>query len=210
MVRGLRLLGLAGALVVVVGAACGDDDRSGGGGGKNDPVTSCEREADAFSACGGDVEGTWKIRAFCTVGVDFAEELECAEATGETRWDTYGATFTFADGKAESPASPSKMVTTTRFPLSCVEEDGVESCDELSFPAFGIQCTGGEQCTCVTTYEDEGEAISATYTISGDVLIMEDEGGMIVEYEYCVQGNTLFLSYEEDEGVWTLIAADRT
>lgn len=197
MIRVLRNFVLAGSLALV-GAACGDDSE--------DSTASCQ--GGAFQACGGDVKGTWSVVDSCISGFDSSEDWECAEATGEVQWDMRGTTITFANGRAESPASPSKMTTTTRFPLSCVEEDGFESCDELSFPPGGVTCSGAEQCTCVATYEDEGEALSVTYTTSGNRLTFEDEDGETVTYEYCVQGNTLHLSVTED-GVTTELVAKR-
>lgn len=174
---------------------------AGGGGGG-----SCNQQVADFAPCGGAIEGTWTVESVCLH--PFEVDSECAGFQVEMRYVLVDEqAFTFQDGQVSTSGGRARLESESHFPVSCTE--GV-TCSELSSPWTGT-CEGSEECSCLIVHESEQEATAGTYTIDGSRVTLVSDDGDETEYEYCVQGDKLFLNFvdPEDEGFSTLVTLER-
>jgi hypothetical protein len=179
----------------------------GGGGGGNMPTCG------AFSACGGDIRGTWTFEGVCAEG-DITSAMmdtsglppECSDIIKSFSLDISG-TLTYANGTETSDVTMSMstralysaaclsaeagMPVTATQPLCDTISSGVSSADGLT-----MTCTlasGG--CDCNMTMSEHTQE-SDSYTVSGGTLIYSDGDTL----EFCVFGNKLTFRSATDAG----------
>jgi len=171
--------------------AGGTFGEGGAGGGGEEPTQhgACNDEVALFTACGGDLVGTWTLSDVCldeNIGVD-----ECPEFSGGvTTSYSSGYTISFTADEVILPAATRTLQLQASMPLSCALEmmEEIETCEDLSGPESG-ECSGETVCTCEGTQEQEVLAATTSYAPEG-------EGGLSIDgmdYDYCVNGGLLFL-----------------
>jgi len=201
---------LSGFGVVLVGliAACSSSSNSGGsldggllgststgtgtgtGGG---PPPGCT----AFSACGGNVVGTWTISTLCGPGVMQTQAITgCTGGTGTITISTTGSLVFGAD------LSYTVMTTTSgtaveKLPKSCFAGTTCAQVQDalLMQGAFsGGTCTDdGTNCNCNLTLAPMPNTETGTYTISGSTISTTPTtaGAAPGTSQFCVSGNQL-------------------
>jgi hypothetical protein len=137
-----------------------------------------------FTACGGDVTGTWSFKGLC--GKSGPASFLCADATSDFSGFTSTVTFN-ADGTFAS--SPSNSWT-AHIPTSCFGRDGgvPVSCSQIN--ATNVVCTdGATECTCKVSNMGLLPP-SGRYSTSGNQLTLVVGGGSST-VPYCVMGGSL-------------------
>lgn len=153
-----------------------------------------------FSACGGDVTGTYAVTGVCAEAS--APLLEqCPDVMAEIDLNLTGTATFNDDGTTETNFTSQ---TTISYTLTAACMDTVTSgmppasCDELSEPADPesddgpTTCTGDAtvSCTCVQENPAETETKTGTYAASGTTLTMTDDSdGSVSTLEYCIDGS---------------------
>ncbi len=232
-------LGFVVLVACVATAGCGSGsgkktDGGGGtgggggiGGGANGDAgvnTSCP----AFTACGGNIVGTWHYVSGCGL---FSSST-CASETFMTMTVAGSqATYTFGSGGAFSSTVSGSVNEMLRYALSCISgvtDAGIpQACADLqnlyrdiaAEPDAGsatvrltsATCSAGGNQTCdcalVLTYLSP-QTTSGSYTVSGNQVTVTitnpapdgGVGGSESPVEYCVSGNTLTLRFVESSG----------
>jgi hypothetical protein len=173
-------------------------------------VSECKSVAEEFSACGGDVEGTWKFKDVCmddTVIGSNPFESTCPTATVEVEveWD---ATITFnADNTYTQVMNSQSMTATYNVPVSCLTpHGGAAVCVSGEEGIFGEEATCAVEsdiCVChssnVSTSDDPNQ--SGTYAVEGNKLSINeaDGGGPDEAMNYCRTGNLVVVEVIEED-----------
>jgi hypothetical protein len=179
-----RLVWVLGISSLILLPACGDDD--GGIGGAD-----C-----SFSACGGDISGTWNITGICIEGENPIAEL-CPQATFDADLDASG-TVSFESGGTFDVNIMTNGTISFTVPASCLEGTGITDCADLSGDSGTCSGSPSTSCTCTET-QSETEMSMGTYTTSGNILTTTETGSAPEMAEYCVSGNSLKARFTEME-----------
>ena len=190
--RGWLVLGGLGMLVAVSGGCGGEDGDSCG----------------EFSACGGEVTGTWQIQNVCFTGNPQALFEGCMgakvdvgglEMTGNL---TLGADMTFSRtsmlGGSMSVSLPSSCLTFNNITLTCSQLDAavkaeIASDPDSEFTSISCQDASGG-CSCTFGVMPDSEMETGTYTVQGNVLSLRETGEDESDtFQYCVSSDTLKL-----------------
>lgn len=182
-----------------------------------------------FSACGGDLVGSWKVIETCdlentdddTVLVNpFADEDNCKDAVVE--WDnTLSSTMDFdLDGNYKSEWDVVDTKTHYEFDEDCLEEisslktDLESVCEELKTEEdFDVCRYKAGVCSCDSPTISQNPVLrsvaTGSYSIEGSTATMAREGSSSQKMEFCVSGDTAILetpkSSEPGSGVTYLI-----
>jgi hypothetical protein len=171
----------------------------------------------AFSACGGDVVGTWAVTGVCAEIADAVIDV-CPTALA-TLDITLTGTATFnADGTRSTDFTSENTITYT-LDAACLNAITMNmppaTCDALSKeadPTSGdgpTTCTGDPSvsCTCVATNPEKTEMKTGTYSVDGSTLVSknDDDNSMNVA-QFCVKDTELRVQQPEDKAVLTWIA----
>lgn len=165
----------------LAGMACGSDSQDGG--------AACGD----FDACGGKLEGGWKLTDACFIILEPPKLDFCEGATADLQAKKAEGSLTF---EAETYERHIELETlfTLDLPQDCKQQAG----ETRACSAFGgtlqnggaLVCedaTSGGGCTCTTTlmstFNDSG-----AYTIRGNRVELVSES-----VDYCVKGETLTL-----------------
>jgi len=173
-------------------------------------VSECKSVAEEFSACGGDVEGTWKFKDVCmddtVIGSNpFEDTCPTASVEVEVEWD---ATITFkGDGTYTQVMNSQSMNATYNVPLSCLEQmGGAAVCVSGQEGMFGDEANCGVQgttCVCTSSKVDTNEEPnqSGTYAVSGNKLTITSSGGDGPDkpMNYCRAGNLVVVEVIEED-----------
>jgi len=194
--------------LVIVPASCdfGDEGADAGTntntGGSTQNSTVC---TSGFTACGGDLTGTWAIQATCgvtnpasTVNANFAQYSDCSGActgaaettTGTKTYDSSGAltsteSFTLVETLDLTPACFGDVTQTTLTDSTCPAQAG-QFDPNTSSASCGFTATG---CGCQITQTTNNNATS--YQVSGTSLTELGAGSLPGSIDYCVEGNTM-------------------
>ncbi len=220
----MKRIMLVGMMVGLFGAAgCSSSSDDGGGGG------SCGE----FTACGGNLEGTWSIAQIC-MGADTEQSLSEAMFKGKTECNgalkdfqaTASGTVTFGNGTTSSDATitvveslslnstclsamTSRTVTVSESVCQAFEQ-GMNSVDDSgtdasSSPTVTGSCTfTGSACDCTMTVTGPTGS-TGTYQIQGNQFIDEDGDAT----DYCVATDTLTAQSTNDDGTQITMVAHR-
>jgi hypothetical protein len=199
--------GGSGAVMAPSGGAmarAGSGGNAGSGGAAGEP-TSMPADTCEWSACGGDVVGSWAISELCNHHVgEGIVEADCGivRRTRDTAVDVEG-TFTFdADGTFEH----SWIRTFDReasVQESCFEMAGISSCAEVASYGFedceDASCDG---CTCRATCSPTETATLAWSqsgnTVSFDCAALADPRGCPAQVDVCVMGDTMMILWRSN------------
>lgn len=183
------------------GGNAGEGGSAGSGGFGGEPA-ACSEEAMDFSACGGDLTGSWEVVSVCPEAA-FADAIgsqleKCPD--GQLSFATAypdGFTITFADSTAFFSAASLRSELEVLLPLDCVPDVfdvEVDSCEELSDPELGVY-TDKDLCTCSDSGDDPSQSFDGPYsTTDGTFSIQTPEewqGRNWEDIPYCVDGDKL-------------------
>ena len=162
------------------GFACGDSDDSNADG----PMCG------EFDACGGKLEGSWKLEDACYIVLEQPKLGFCEEATAELHARMTDGSITFEDDTFERNYEISTEMI-LKIPESCL--DG-KACVDM-----GTTLQNGATLTCA---DADGEnngcecsaSLSSTLSQSGEFTIRGNRVQLVgEELGYCVKGDTLTL-----------------
>lgn len=170
-----------------------------------------------FSACGGDVVGTWKVTGLCAKAEMALEEL-CPTAVATFDVQVSGSATFESDG-TRSTDFTTKVDISYTLDADCLDAatggNVPASCDDLSKPAQPdddkgpTTCTGdpSEACTCVEEGIEKTEHKSGQYTIDGSKMTtIDDDDGSEEVLDFCVEGGEGRFQQQADKAVITWIA----
>jgi hypothetical protein len=176
------------------GGAGGSGSGGGGSTGGADGGVNCNA---VTTACGGNVVGTWRITQTClSVSRDLSST--CPGATAIYDY-TLGGTATYnTDGTYSSAGTVSALVH-EHFPSGCMPFGF--TCAQLGQTAMDAGtggCATDSQggCNCDGVTPVTSGAATGTYKASGGTLTTMHDGTTSLA-SYCVQGNLLYQSFEE-------------
>jgi hypothetical protein len=167
-------------------------------------------------ACGGDVVGTWTA-ASCEMTVSGQIDLGpvgigCTMAPVTSGTLEVGGTWTGMAGGMFSDTTTTTGTVNFEMAAACLEVSGfMAECDRLSFETIGllnVACVDNTTtmgCTCEATVEqfagmghiaqasvnNDSSGTTGTYTSADNTLSTVTEDGAMVDYSYCVAGNTM-------------------
>jgi len=151
----------------------------------------------SFTACGGDLAGTWTFASRCSPSVLVAG---CPEATVHLTSDDLAGTLTFGADKGYTLDLEVDQTLMLELPAVCQTRLGVTSCAAMSGQGLNGQvsvtqtCSGdaSQSCSC-TTMESGPSTLMGTYVTSGNQISNVLLGGDAL-VDYCVKGDELELS----------------
>ncbi len=222
---------LIGKLAIVCAlsmlVACGDDGGSNNGAGNNSstnnggnnstpnnssPNNSASGELTVsgdtcegveFSACGGELVGTWAIADGCVTPLELPYYSDCA-ADVEMVVSTMGGVSFADDGSFTVDESAQFFLdgeANATVPKACLDEG--ETCADNSIDDEGTEA--GEVCE-LNYGHDEWIGSDGTYTTDGNALTMVENG---TEFEFCVDGDTLTLKRTNAQYQETIITLQK-
>ncbi len=173
-------------------------------------VSECKSVAEEFSACGGEVEGTWKFKDVCmddtVIGSNpFESFCPTASVEIEVEWD---ATITFnADNTYTQVMNSQSMNATYNVPVSCLEQmGGAVACvggEDGLFDDDATCAVEGATCVCSSSDVDTNDNPnqSGTYAVAGDKLTITSTGGDGPDeaMNYCRTGNLVVVEVIETD-----------
>lgn len=181
----------------------GGTGMGGTGGGAAVDANACP----AFTACGGDVTGSWKVQTFCGA-ISVSSNADCAgEVVGETLGGDNG--YVFGQNGSLSVSGSITVTADLVIDAACATASAGASvskyCAELnaaySTPVAGqalpitFDCAvHSDLCDCTVVEGPLTEASGSNYTITGNQIAL---GGAKAR-DYCVTGDTLTLDASSD------------
>ena len=160
-----------------------------------------------FTACGGNVVGTWRLTKACISGVPNPFAKFCPTSTFQV-YETLNGTVQFvADdgvtlamgamgGTYSSNLSSSSAVEDFTIPASCLQgvtcaqfQSSINQSGDGGVPAAMGTCTdaaGG--CACHITGAGSATATKGVYSVSGTTITIDGQPG-----PYCVKGSGLLI-----------------
>jgi hypothetical protein len=177
---------LACSLLALAAAGCGDDDGP----------SVCT--GFTFTACGGDVVGTWQSQGLCPTGTEsstdtISDDPACASSSVTSRQSVSSVSYTFNADNTYTSTEISSSSGTIRVDSACVavEAPGYtlqQACDQID-AEDGTTCSvSGDVCTCRYS-ETSTNTDTGTYLVTGNTITI---GWQPVEF--CVDGNQLQLA----------------
>lgn len=176
--------------------ACHGDALDLGSGG----APNCK----SFTACGGDIVGTWIVADECVGGVDNFASICPSSTFGESV--SNGGPLTFNANGTYTTTNMGTAPGTFGVESFCLSDAGpTVTCDQLqaSFNMQSAQVDGGSSTMAMCTTASSGclcqltatQTISGngTYSTSGTSLTLTPASGSASTVPYCVQGNGLLI-----------------
>ena len=177
--RSTRLV-LLTIILSLGGFACGDSDDS------NEDGPMCGD----FDACGGKLEGSWKLEDACYVVLEQPKLGFCDEATAELHARTTDGSITFEDDTFERNYEIETELV-LKIPESCRDDKECTAMGDTLDNGATLLCgnADGEKsgCECSATFTSTLSQ-SGEFTIRGNRVQLVSE-----ELGYCVKGDTLTL-----------------
>jgi hypothetical protein len=188
-------------VAVVVGAfGCGGGVAPTGAadGGAGAGGAFCE----TFSACGGDLVGTWKADRSCAPPASIGGASICAGETYDLTKVSSEITWTFRGDGTASVALATSGTATITSPTPCTQASGATvACADLRamyerIAFVGAKTTGGAcresggACSCPVTFEAVPVSGAGTYATSGTTLQLAIAGTSSTA-QYCATTTTL-------------------
>ncbi len=207
-----RVVLLCSALVISFGAGCVIPTTSEAGSGGSTTAESCE----AFTACGGTLDGTWQIYSACVDG-ELAEATFAQSGAPEACRSLYSSVELAASGTlsysgtTETSRLLLRSTTTALYTQECAQAlNGdsttvtAESCanveSSLSDATTTATCNfdGDALCTCkIVRMLDAGSAVDTYAAKDGTLSYLSSSNTM----QYCVQGTTARFRAKLQEGI---------
>jgi hypothetical protein len=192
------------------------------GASNTDSGAVAEGACPSFTACGGDLVGTWRVTTTCASG---QSSSWCAEVV---TIDRSGAQmdYTFASDGAFTISYSGTVRETVRYPFRCIsagDAGPAETCAGLKemaqktmhvdagaadFTPTAFDCrVDVAGCLCDEVLELTARTTVNTYATHGNQLVAwtatdaaAPDTGEAPAAEYCVSGNTLAIHWHESNG----------
>lgn len=150
-----------------------------------------------FTACGGDIVGTWAFSAACATLAPGTDPFggQCPTATMTLEVDVSG-TVDFAGDGTYAVENTVAVTMTADFPKSCLPQGA--TCEAIA-DEKPVTDTG-DSCLLTDAQPAETNSESGTYTASGSTLTLTDQGGTPEDGEYCVTGSTATVRLTDENG----------
>lgn len=160
-------------------------------------ISECGDLVAGFTACGGALDGTWKVKDVCLL-ISLGENpfKECPGATWEGD-ATFDIIAEFNGGTLTTTMNKQVFSTHSVIPKSCLPDGAV--CGDIFDDEPQWACTDtGSACDCNGSQESvPDEPVStSTYTTNGGTVTFDDGKTM----EYCVKGATLEAFWKDKNG----------
>ncbi len=209
-IRAALVLGLlacaCGGTTVESGNPAGGNTAGAGnvGTGNTAGAGNAANSCPAFSACGGDLVGTWTIQQYCVnVPMDAISALCPGASIGLSTLDVSG-TMTFGADNTVTSAGSVSFAENVKFPASCMTSaECTEYKAQLVAQGEDAQCSydAAAGCSCAVNLSENPMA-SGTYQVQGSQLTVTDSSSSDAPEvdSFCVSGNTATL-YQESNGV---------
>jgi hypothetical protein len=192
-------------VLVACALASGCSSQQNSSAGSTSTSASC---ATPFSACGGNVVGTWNLANACVSKFVNPGNMACPASTAQLMENVSGS-ITFNDDGTFVTDANTTIVETLSIPATCLVDAGAtETCQQLQNafnqpteagpPPAVTSCTsamGG--CSCQLTDTLMGGGQKASYSTLKSRIAL----GGAPPAQYCVQGNTLRLEAEVSNGM---------
>lgn len=212
------------AAVLALGlAGCGTDEESSNNNNNNNnnntpKFNAVNCETYTFTACGGDVVGTWTFKQSCPAALaDMTEPID-EDPACDTSLATYDVPDNLsmtvdikADGTYTATVSPFDIDITAVVTEECVDAMMQSSMTLADFCALfqsnlfqnnnGTCAVNGTQCECDGAMNIEGNTEPGTYTIAGQSMTItpDDPNESPRTNPYCVSSNGLVLEETEQD-----------
>ena len=151
----------------------------------------------AFSACGGNIVGTWELSSYCAGA--FATST-CEVGVGSVSFEG-SVTTTFKTDGTYATTPPTSLAMSLTYSAGCFGDAGASlSCADIkeNSATSSVTCTGdiASSCTCnIATTSPSDSAPTGTYSVSGTQVISKgDNQSNSSTMDYCVQGDTLSIA----------------
>jgi hypothetical protein len=140
----------------------------------------------AFSACGGDIAGTWDYSGGCIADPFAAYKKQCPSATESNVSGNIVGTVNVYGNTIQRNAKASFTGTLT-IPAECTSGASCAIVQQTLQGAFdSVVCSGSTTCDCVVSgHVDTGSV--TTFTMNGNTVVTDDGS----TYDVCVDGNKL-------------------
>ena len=213
--------GFLGSVVFVVSvatAACGSGAKNGAVNG-----ISC----DPFTACGGNIVGTWRVVSSCGVisspACPSSERITAQSSAPQTAYTFAGdGTFTLtASGDLTEalryPLACLGAITDAGIPQACADierafltpQSGDAGTQTVEVTSASCAAAANETCACTAVIRYGGpQTTSGSYTTSGSQVTLTAPDGGVRDAgadpvgEYCVSGNSLTLHFVNSSDDW--------
>ena len=217
------------------GGSGGAAGSGGGGSGGTNVDAAVGGGSCSFTACGGNLVGTWRFASSCGL-------LSCSQSQHiMTEQAGNGATYVFGGDGTFSATASGSWSQTFRYPAGCIASSSdagtTEACAALEertrtalqqidsgVPLGPITFTcvvdGNQVCVCSEMYSFSSPLIqTGTYTTSGNQITVTITGSSFdagagdgvapAPSEYCVSGNTLTLRSMSGTAATTVVTLTR-
>ena len=168
----------------VLAAGCSTSSSSSSGG------TDCTM----FSACGGDVTGTWTLTKACTSGAPNPLATQCPSSTFQIV-ETVGGTINFKSDGTYSANTTSSSAGDFTLPASCLMgatcaqlQASLNQAGDGGTGTMGTCTDAAGGCSCHVTAAGSNSATTGTYSTSGTTITLNNKPS-----PYCVKGNGLLI-----------------
>ncbi len=193
-------------------------------------------DTSGFTACGGDLEGTWDFSVGCvtlpdSLGSSDNPSAKCFSVDAEV---DFSGEITFAKG-TYTGTTTNTFAVTQKIDKVCLADSFSSSPDAMgmTISASQIKCDDlvgepdpgetppvvketADSCEIQPPEKTEMDTIDGTYTVEGSTLTTTDndvsdgETAEAKPQEYCIKGNTLTILFSEEEGgAKILLTAER-
>ena len=211
------------------GTGAGGGGGSGGSAGTNVDAAVNGISCDPFTACGGNIVGTWRVVSSCgsisSPACPSSERITAQSSAPQTA-------YTFAGDGTFTLTASGDLTEALRYPLACLgalTDAGIpQACADIE-RAFVTPQTGdagtqtvevtsascaaaaNETCACTAVLKYGGpQTTSGSYTTSGSQVALvasasdggSRDAGADPVGEYCVSGNSLTLHFVNNTSDW--------
>jgi len=176
------------------GVAGGSGSGAGGSTGGADGGINCNS---VTTACGGNVVGTWKITQTC---LSATQDLSSTCPGASAIYDfTLSGTATYNTDGTYSSADTVSALVHEHFPSGCMPFGFTcAQLEQMAMDAGTGNCSTDTQggCNCDAVTPVTSSSATGTYSASGGTLTTMHDGTTSLA-SYCVEGNLLYQSLEE-------------
>lgn len=178
-------------------------------------LVGCTNEADigtdhascAFSACGGDIGGSWTLVDAC---LQDSSVPTCPQAAYAADVTAASGTWTFAQDMTFSVDYATTTDLAYTLPASC-SQTHMTCAEYQSETSAAVTCTGtpATGCSCQGT-DQESNMTAGTWSVSGNQLtattVINGVTAPPAIMDYCVQGDSLQIKavYQTSTVIWIL------
>jgi hypothetical protein len=175
------------------GGAAGSTGNGGTGGQVSCPYVagpSCP-----FTACGGDLVGTWTVDSACHAFSHLEEVayLGCDSVRVTGAPIVASGTWTFGSDMTYTRTISQQETFEFTEPLSC--DSSATDCSNVDVRDYAATCTGTGCCSCTQVRPNRTSTDSGTYAVSGSTVTLTI-GANHLPYQYCVSGNMATFSLQ--------------